>query len=175
MAQTSAAYHQYGIFTNAGIESRLFEQIVSAFTEYNCPRLTELLKELLVELVSFFDAPAEGYYHGLLLGLLSALLANRYRSYSNIESGEGRSDITLRPLDMGNPGLIIEVKSGRSESHKDLRKLAENGLAQIDDNDYATVLRREGVTKILKYGIAFRGKDVHGVCERDGGGLGDHP
>ena len=46
--------------------------------------------------ISFYDAGAEGFYHGLVLGLI-ALMDNQYKIKSNRESGDGRYDISLIP------------------------------------------------------------------------------
>ena len=39
--------------------------------------------------IRFYDAGAEGFYHGLVLGLI-ALMDNQYKIKSNRESGDGR-------------------------------------------------------------------------------------
>ncbi len=44
--------------------------------------------------ISFYDAGAEGFYHGLVLGLI-ALMDNQYKIKSNRESGDGRYDNSL--------------------------------------------------------------------------------
>ena len=40
--------------------------------------------------IRFYDAGAEGFYHGLVLGLI-ALMDNQYKIKSNRESGDGRN------------------------------------------------------------------------------------
>lgn len=50
--------------------------------------------------ISFFDGGAEGFYHGLMLGLI-ALMDNQYKIKSNRESGDGRFDVSLIPREKG--------------------------------------------------------------------------
>ena len=59
------------------------------------------IASFLLESVSYFDAAAEGFLHGLTLGFL-AVLRKRFRVLSNVESGEGRFDIALSRLSPGS-------------------------------------------------------------------------
>ena len=61
----------------------------------------------MINTVSNFDVAQESFYHGLILGM-SATFCNYYELSSNRESGYGRYDIMLKPLDCTNPGIIIE-------------------------------------------------------------------
>lgn len=55
-------------------------------------KLQKAIAEYMDRFVSFYDAGAEGFYHGLVLGLI-ALMDNQYKIKSNRESGDGRYDI----------------------------------------------------------------------------------
>ena len=57
-------------------------------------KLQKAIAEYMDRSVSFYDAGAEGFYHGLVLGLI-ALMDNQYKIKSNRESGDGRYDISL--------------------------------------------------------------------------------
>ena len=59
-------------------------------------KLQKAIAEYMDRSVSFYDAGAEGFYHGLVLGLI-ALMDNQYKIKSNRESGDGRYDISLIP------------------------------------------------------------------------------
>lgn len=59
-------------------------------------KLQKAITEYMDRSISFYDAGAEGFYHGLTLGLI-ALMDNQYRIRSNRESGDGRYDICLFP------------------------------------------------------------------------------
>ena len=109
--------------------------------------------------VSFYDAGAEGFYHGLLLGLM-ALLDNQYKIRSNREAGEGRYDIGLIPKEKKYPGIIMELKWARDFSERELQNLSEKALIQIDAKHYADEMINEGTKELMKLGIAFSGKKV---------------
>ena len=87
--------------------------IVGALLDRDADALREAIAAFLLESVSYFDAAAEGFFHGLTLGFL-AILRKRFRVLSNVESGEGRFDIALKPLVEPFPAFIIEVKAADS-------------------------------------------------------------
>ena len=115
--------------------------------------------EYMKNSISFYDSGAEGFYHGLVLGLV-ALMDDRYKIRSNRESGDGRYDISLIPRDLKYPGIIMELKSDKDLDEKKLEALSKEALKQIDDKGYDTEMREDGVEVILKLGIAFSGKKV---------------
>jgi len=45
--------------------------------------------------ISSFDGTSKYFYHGMMLGLC-AVLSNRYRLKSNVESGYGHFDIACK-------------------------------------------------------------------------------
>ena len=116
------------------------------------------LQKILTGIVSYHDtAQPESFYHGLLLGL-SVLLDGEYRVASNRESGYGRFDIAFFPLKDGTPGVILELKSAKSEEA--MEGAAKEALRQIEEKAYLAELARQGVKEVWKYGIAFCGKKV---------------
>lgn len=122
-------------------------------------KLQQAIAEYMDKSISFYDAGAEGFYHGLVLGLI-ALMDNQYKIKSNRESGDGRYDICLNPREHRYPGIIMELKWRKHLGDEDLAVLAEEALGQIDDNRYDVELKEDGVQDILKLGIAFSGKKV---------------
>lgn len=120
--------------------------------------LESSLKRFLLETMSYHDASSEGFYHGLILGLC-AMMDNRYRISSNRESGNGRYDIQMTPLGKGLPGILMELKWEKTGG-TDLGQLAGRALDQIRDKQYETELRSQGIETIIRYGIAFHGKEV---------------
>ena len=92
----------------------------------------------------------------MMLGLC-AVLSSRYRIRSNAESGYGRFDIALIPISKSDPGFIFEFKHAGKDSD-DLDALADKALSQIEEKKYEADLKTQGVNKITKIGIAFRGK-----------------
>lgn len=92
------------------------------------PALQKRLADFLMETISFHDAASEAFYHGLVLGLC-AMLDNRYRITSNREAGKGRFDIQLFPLNQKLPGILLELKSGKDCTDKQLSALGKEGAA----------------------------------------------
>ena len=91
-------------------------------------KLQKAIAEYMDRSVSFYDAGAEGFYHGLVLGLI-ALMDNQYKIKSNRESGDGRYDISLIPREKKYPGIIMELKWKSNFDEKSLEKFEK--AAQI--------------------------------------------
>lgn len=127
---------------------------------------SELLKKhlssFLLESVSSFDLTNENAYHMLLLGMC-AIMSDKYFISSNRESGNGRFDIQLMPKNPAMPGVLMELKAQKNSSANELLSLAETALAQIENRKYETDMRAKGVKEIIKYGVAFSGKNVEVV------------
>ena len=105
------------------------------------------------------DAP-ERFYHGFVLGLMVEL-AGRFRIMSNRESGFGRYDIMLVPVDQEKDNAyIIEFKVHKPAKEKGLEETVKHALNQIEEKQYAVQLISEGMRpdQIRKYGFAFAGK-----------------
>ncbi len=115
------------------------------------------LQKILTGIVSYHDAAnnPENFYHGLLLGF-AVLMSGSYRVESNRESGYGRFDIAFFPLKDGAPGVILELKSAKSEEA--MEEKAKEALRQIEEKSYITELSQQGAGEVWKYGIAFHGK-----------------
>ncbi len=122
-------------------------------------RLQKAIAEYMDKSISFYDAGAEGFYHGLVLGLI-ALMDNQYKIKSNRESGDGRYDISMIPREERYPGIIMELKWKKNLSAEALGGLAGEALDQIDDMRYDAEMKEDGIRDILKFGIAFSGKKV---------------
>lgn len=129
-------------------------------------KLQDGIGEYMKKSASFYDAGAEGFYHGLILGLV-ALMDNQYKVRSNRESGDGRYDISLIPRTSQYPGIIMELKAGRSLDELALDRLAKEALHQIGERKYEAEMKEEGISDILKLGIAFSGKNVRIRTEKE--------
>ena len=132
------------------LENTFLTRDIDAFRTY--------IEEFLLESASYFDASAEGFYHGLVLGMIS-FMRDVYVITSNRESGYGRFDIMLKPRAEHRdfPAVVIEVKAAKTEAD-DLDALAAEARRQIDEKNYAASLVAEGITDIMKFGIAFFAK-----------------
>ncbi|MBR0068589.1 MAG: AAA family ATPase [Kiritimatiellae bacterium] len=145
------------ITTQSGDAESLMD-VRTAFFSRDPDAFREHVERFLLESASYFDASAEGFYHGLVLGMLS-FMRDVYVITSNRESGYGRFDIMLKPraehLDF--PAVVIEVKAAKTEAD-DLDALAAEARRQIDEKNYAASLDAENITDIMKFGIAFFNK-----------------
>ena len=121
-------------------------------------KLKSLIQTLLMQSVSSYDTAGENFYHGFMLGLC-ALLGGSFLT-SNRESGDGRYDIQLKPLDKNLPGILIELKAEKNASAEQLKSLSEAALNQIVEKNYDTEMKSAGIDTIYKYGVAFSGKRV---------------
>lgn len=122
-------------------------------------KLQSAIGEYMDKSISFFDGGAEGFYHGLMLGLI-ALMDNQYKIKSNRESGDGRFDVSLIPREKRYPGIILELKWKEKLSDVELEKWSNEALKQIGELRYDSEMKEDGITEILKFGIAFSGKKV---------------
>lgn len=110
----------------------------------------DVLRRQLRKTISYHDG-GEAFYHGFLLGVLSGIQG--YHIRSNRESGNGRPDILLIPLDEMQPVIIIEIK--QAEKFNQMEEGCEKALEQIKRQDYAAGVLDEGYENILEYGICF--------------------
>lgn len=138
--------------------------IQEAIYKMDIKELQKALENFLLQTISFHDAASEPFYHGLILGMC-AVMDNSYRITSNRESGEGRFDIQLLPLNKKLPGVLIELKAGKDCSEKQLEELSAAALQQILDRAYTIDLQAMGISSILTFGIAFSGKRVRITAE----------
>ncbi len=141
------------------IERTTANKIAESLYALDLTKLQKGITEYLNKSISFYDSGSEGFYHGLVLGLI-AMMDNLYKIKSNRESGDGRYDISLFPRDKKYPGIIMELKSDKNLSDEKLDDLSADALDQIDDKRYDAQMREDGVGHILKLGIAFSGKKV---------------
>ena len=104
------------------------------------------------------------FFQGFVLGLMVDQIDN-YIITSNRESGFGRYDIMLEPIDKNNvhyPGIIIEFKVINPRKENSLEETVEAALKQIEEKNYDAELIKRGVKaeNIHHYGFAFKGKKV---------------
>ena len=148
-----------------------FLYMSNALREGNISDFEKYLKEVLLENVGIFDVSGiyrEQFYHGLMLGIILTL-KNEYEITSNNFAGKGRYDLLLKPknLEKRKEGIILELKVVNAIENLSEDKIFEKlenecdiALQQIEEKEYASVLKNSGVENVLKIGIAFFGKEV---------------
>ena len=106
-------------------------------------------------------ANPERFYHGFVLGLIVEL-AGKYRISSNRESGFGRYDIMIEPLENEDPAFVLEFKVKNPEREAALEDTLAQALAQIEKKNYDAELEARGIARerIRHYGFVFEGKRV---------------
>lgn len=148
-----------------------FLYMSNALREGNISDFEKYLKEVLLENVGIFDVSGvykEQFYHGLILGII-LILKNEYEITSNNFAGKGRYDLLLKPknLEKRKEGIILELKVVNAMENLSEDKIFEKlenecdiALQQIEEKEYASILKNSGVENVLKIGIVFFGKEV---------------
>ena len=154
-----------------GEEKFNYNNFVKSLLNGDIESMNEYMNRVTRGVISYFDTgktpsdeEPERFYHGLVLGLMVDQVDN-YILSSNRESGFGRYDIMLEPIDKNNekyPGIVIEFKVFNQKKEDTLEETVKNALRQIDEKNYDAELIKRGVKEenIQHYGFAFRGKEV---------------
>ena len=74
-----------------------------------------------------------------------AELRDQYEIRSNRESGYGRYDVMLTPLNKNDNAIIIEFKVHEPEEETSLQDTVQSALAQIDEKKYDAELLARGI------------------------------
>jgi len=149
-------------------KARGLSGFTGAMLQGNIKDMTRYLNKILCETISYFDGgkkpgdeEPEKFYHGLVLGLLAENTCD-YVVKSNRESGYGRYDVVMEPKDSAGTAVIMEFKVFDTlDDENSMEDTAANALKQIEEKKYDTNLLARGIPaeRILKYGLAFRGKE----------------
>ena len=129
----------------------------AAFPAGDTDTIQEMLDDYLWDSISVRDTAVrrnmkENFYHGMLLGLLQN--QDSWLVKSNAETGEGYSDISIQTPE--RTGIVIELKYADDGN---LEKACGEALWQIEEKKYTEGLKRRGMKKIIRYGIAFWEKE----------------
>ena len=156
-------------FSPAKMETNEF---IKALINGDIESMNEYMNEVALNTFSSFDSgkhtsdkkAPENFYHGFVLGLMVDQTQN-YIIASNRESGYGRYDIMLEPIDKNNekyPGIVIEFKVINQRKENSLEETVAAALKQIEEKNYDAELIKRGVKaeNIHHYGFAFKGKEV---------------
>lgn len=115
--------------------------------------------KLIAQYLSSYDisSPYENPYHMFLLGFFTSMRSD-YIVNSNQESGYGRPDIVLRPLNKTKTGYIMELKAVKKG--ESIEKKLEEAKKQLIETYYEADLEKNGIKDIVKIAIVFEGKKV---------------
>lgn len=152
-----------------GEDSANYNDFIKSLLAGDIESMNDYMTEVADSMFSSFDSgkkpsaktTPERFYHGFVLGLLVDL-AGRYVVTSNRESGFGRYDVMLKPLNREDDGIILEFKIYNPKKESSLEETVQEALNQIEEKKYEKTLLAEGIEKerIRKYGFAFRGKEL---------------
>ena len=151
-----------------GEDSCNYNDFIKALLLGDVKAMNTYMNRVALNTFSYFDtgnvpsaAEPERFYHGFVLGLLVDM-ADRYVLTSNWESGFGRYDVVLEPLNEGDDGIIIEFKVHDPEDEETLQDTVQSALKQIEEKKYSQELKKRGVSeeRIRKYGFAFEGDSI---------------
>ena len=147
-------------------DEKPMQAFCQAFLDGNAEEIQKRLTVILGKMISILDTKAkddqkENFYHGLLLGLLRS--EPSWLILSNVESGDGFSDILIEPEDL-DAGIVIEVKY--SPTLAGMESTCATALEQIKSKRYDERLRNEGRENVTAFGIAFCKKRCRVVFEK---------
>ncbi|CAG8567806.1 1867_t:CDS:2, partial [Racocetra fulgida] len=137
-----------------GVDRLKVNEIFNSLFNKDIKTFCEQFPALYIETVSYHDIgdskrarSYESHYHNFILGALSIYHGDDYQVLSNRESGNGRFDIRIDPVNQKSDTCIIfEFKLAESEDRDKMKTSAKNGLEQIADRNYrfvsAQLLRR---------------------------------
>ena len=161
-------YNEHFGFTDAEVRQISVDYCLTsqAFMNGDTEVIQKHLNLVMTRMISILDTKAkddqkENFYHGLLLGLLRS--DPTWLIMSNVESGDGFSDIIIEPDDP-DAGIVIEVKYAHTIAEFDA--VCKNALNQIKERRYDERLRNEGRENNIGFGIAFCKKRCKAVCEK---------
>lgn len=140
----------------SGIKGLDLKQMFTCLLKKDMDGFIHIYRKIVIACTSYMDAK-ENSYHMLFLGMCMTL-RDAYEVASNMESGHGRSDITLKSLQPTHSHIIIEFKQGKEN---ELEKLAGEALDQIKGKEYYATLGGE----VICIGLAHDKKHCEMVYE----------
>ena len=152
-----------------GSTETYYNEFINALLRDNVRKMNTFMNKVALNTFSSFDSgnkpseqtEPERFYHGFVLGMV-VNMADTYIVRSNRESGYGRYDVMLEPVDKDGKAFIFEFKVlDPDEDEETLEDTLAAAHRQIAEKKYETELVSRGFApeKIRKYGFAFRGRE----------------
>ncbi len=146
-----------------------YNEFIKSLLNDNVKKMNTFMNKVALNTFSSFDSgnkpseqtEPERFYHGFVLGMV-VNLSDAYKVRSNRESGFGRYDVLIEPLDKAKKAYILEFKVlDPDEDERTLEDTLANAHAQIEEKQYEAELISSGYSpeQIRKYGFAFKGKE----------------
>ena len=149
-----------------------YNEFVRALLRDDVKEMNHYMNDISMATFSYFDVGnsqnnytsksdrPERFYHGFVLRLIVEL-KGRYHIFSNRESGYGRYDVMLEPVNDTDLAFVLEFKT-REEGEQTLQDTVAAARKQIQDKQYTRELETRGIKleRIRCYGFAFQGKKV---------------
>lgn len=156
-----------GWFAKSSVKA-YYNEFIHSLLNDDVRRMNTFMNKVALNTFSSFDAgnkpseetEQERFYHGFVLGMI-VNLSDKYQVISNRESGYGRYDVMIEPLDRNGKAFIFEFKVlDADDDEEKLEDTVANALAQIEEKQYEATLVADGFARenIRKYGFAFQGK-----------------
>lgn len=141
-------YEILAMFENG---NAVYNDFTKALLSHRMEDLNDILLDIAYTSMSYFDVgkcpperTSENFYRGLVLGLIVSL-RDQYRIVSNRESGKGRYDIAMYPLERNKDAFIMEFKVFDAKKEWSLEQTAANALKQIEEKNYEADLIAAGI------------------------------
>ncbi len=152
-----------------GSTETYYNEFINALLHDNVRKMNTFMNKVALNTFSSFDSgnkpsdqtEPERFYHGFVLGMV-VNMADTYNVRSNRESGYGRYDVMLEPVDKNGKAFIFEFKVlDPDEDEETLEDTLAAAHRQIAEKKYETELVSRGFApeKIRKFGFAFRGRE----------------
>jgi len=152
-----------------GSTETYYNEFINALLHDNVRKMNTFMNKVALNTFSSFDSgnkpseqtEPERFYHGFVLGMV-VNMADTYLVRSNRESGYGRYDVMLEPVDKNGKAFIFEFKVlDPDEDEETLEDTLTAAHRQIVEKKYETELISRGFApeKIRRYGFAFRGRE----------------
>ena len=151
---------------NVKKDSRTLNLFCDALENGNAAEVENGFNAYLSKSISIRDTGSaenmkENFYHGVLLGILGCKSGDWITS-SNMETGDGYCDITIRTRDC-RAAILIEVKYAGDGN---LNAACMKAMKQTADRQYGRDLEKD-FKKVLKYGIACYKKQCRVMVEKE--------
>lgn len=136
-------------------KTELLPAIKKAFLSEDARSVEYIFGKHLLNALSYYEIGKEKSYQIMLASILSLIL-DGYRIRSEVNAGNGRSDIVAFPSGQKDPGLIIEAKclKGKASAGR-MEASSLSAIRQIETKEYVREFYGSSVKEVLCCGICF--------------------